>query len=428
MQEITVEFTNVFRRNLDAYLDPTVNIIFNQGGTGSSKTISIAQLLIYLVYNGIIKDSDIFIARKTTPALKLTVLKDFFDILKSLQLYDEKNHNKTDKIYTLDSCNFIFCSLDDPEKAKGMKKQLLWMNEANEFTYEDFKQFNMRNDGKTFIDFNPSEEYHWLYENILNRKDCKFIQSTYKDNPFLSKRKIQEIESYKEEDENYWQIYGMGERGQSKVKVYSNFDTYKELPLKIDETIYGLDFGYIHILTLVELNIFENDIYAKHIIFESGLLNNKAIQKALDYSHTFIIPEEEIIRYYKQENFEEPIEEVRDSITLILQENKIKNACIYADSARPDLIKEWKNADFNILESDKSVFEGIDFVKRKKIHIHEDDVMPLKQWRSYSRKVDTKTGKILEEVVKQNDDSPDAIRYATYTHLNNNPDIKIAFI
>ncbi len=377
--QIISEFTNVFRRNLEAFLESGYNILFNQGGTGSSKTISIAQLLIYLVHNEIIKNFDIVITRKTTPALKLTVLKDFLDILKKLQLFNENDYSITDKIYHLKTCNFIFCSLDDPEKAKGMKKQLLWMNEANEFEYEDFKQFNMRNDGKAFIDFNPSDDFHWLYEKILPRKDCKFIQSTWRDNPFLSQRKIDEIESYKLDDENYYNIYSLGLRGKTKVKIYNNWDTYKILPDKIEQTIYGIDFGYTHYFGLAEINICENDVYVKHLIFETGLLNSEAIKKA----------------------------------------NKLnidKSNSIYCDSARPDLIKEWQKAGFNVFEADKSVEDGIDFVKRFKIHIQTDDIIPIKQWQSYQYKTD-KSGEILNDKspVKKNDDSLDLVRYALYT-------------
>ena len=122
-----------------------------------------------------------------------------------------------------------FISLDQPTKIRGRKRDLLFINEANELNYEDWQQLIFRTTEQIIIDYNPSDEYHWIYDKVLTRDDVDFYQTTYLDNPFLEKTLIQEIERLKDIDENYWRVYGLGERGKSRSLVF-NFQTIHNIP------------------------------------------------------------------------------------------------------------------------------------------------------------------------------------------------------
>lgn len=369
----------VLRKNLRAWKDPNYKIIVDQGGTRSSKTYSIAQLIIFeicLKTTGKI----ITIARKTTPSLHSSVMRDFFTILNSAALYSAENHNKSTNEYYLNGNLIEFISMDIAEKKRGTKRDILWLNEATEFDFEDFFQLSIRTSGKIFIDYNPAYEFHWIYDKVLTRRDCCFIQSTYKDNPFLEQSLIDEIERLKEIDDNYWKIYGLGEKGQTKAIIFNNWDLIDDFPDNVDEIIYGIDFGYNNPSSIVKIGVKDVlDIYVKQVLYDRYLTNTDLIERIKS-----IIPECD-------------------------QDKAIK-----ADSAEPDRIKEISQAGYYIEGSKKgkdSVKLGIDVVKRKRLHITKDSTELIKEIRSYKWKED-RDGKILDEPVKFNDHAISAMRYA----------------
>lgn len=383
-----VEFNSsiIFEKNYSALHNPKKKIIVNQGSSRSTKTYSIIQCLIIDALEQKAESVTTFV-RKELSTLKVTALRDFLEILKDQGLYNEKNHNKSEYTYKLKKVTFEFQGLDSPTKKRGAKRRLLFVNEANELTLEDWRQLIIRTTGKIFLDYNPSEEFHWIYDNVLTREDCEYIHSTYKDNPFLEDTIVNEIERLQFEDENFWRIYGLGEKGFSTERIYTNWDIVNEFPNSFNETTYGLDFGFNHPTALIETNENENDIYIRELIYKSGLVNSQI----LDLMQTLITN---------------------------------KNKYVYADSANPDKIQEIKQAGFNVYEADKSVKDGIDCVKRKRLHIHKDSVNLIKEIKSYSWKVD-KAGRILDEPVKFNDDGMDALRYSLY---RKETEIRIAFV
>ena len=128
-------------------------------------------------------------------------MRDFFDILKKLDIYDEQHHNKSNHEYKLDSNLIEFISLDQPQKVRGRKRNLLFANEMNELDWEAWQQLVFRTTDKIVGDLNPSDEYHWIWEKLENREDVEIYQTTYLDNPFLDQSIIDEIELLKETDE-----------------------------------------------------------------------------------------------------------------------------------------------------------------------------------------------------------------------------------
>ncbi len=319
------------------------------------------------------------VVRKTLPALKSTAMKDFFEILDTYKIYKEEFHNKSTNSYFLHGNEFEFISVDDYSKVKGRKRKYLFMNEANELTYNDFVQLSIRTTGQIFMDYNPSHsEDHWIEEKIKTRNDVDVFKSTYKDNPFLNQETINEIERLKDADPNLWRIYGLGLMGIASARIYNHFQLCDELP-ESGETIYGLDFGFNHPTALVEIREYDDAYYIDELIYASGMTNNDLIEKMRDLGIN-------------------------------------KGKYLFCDSAEPNRIEEIRRAGFNAHLSDKDIRKGIDTIKSKKIYITKRSINLLKEYRSYSWKTTT-DGAILDEPVRVMDDALCAMRYGIYTYI-----------
>ncbi len=389
---LDIKHTVIFTKNLEYLEDPSKKFIINQGGRGSSKTYSLLQLLIW--YALVNKNKIISVVRKTFPALKFSAMKDFIEILKELEIYSEERHNKTDHHYTFDSGSEIeFFSVDNSQKMRGRKRDILYCNEVNELSLDDYIQLNLRTNEKVFLDFNPSDDNHFVYS-IIKKQNAAFIQSTYKDNPFLPKRIVEEIEDLINQDENYYKVFCLGEKGISNTSVYNrySFSPYKENK----DIYYGLDFGSTHPTALIEISPFENTIYAKQLIYKTKLTSSDLIKELND-----------------------------------LKINKQKE--IIADNARPEMIEEIKRAGYNIKAADKgqgSVLDGINAVKSYNILIDNESIDLMKEMSNYKFKI--KGDIILPEPVKVYDDAVDALRYVVhfYYKLNNkgNPFSNFSFV
>lgn len=375
--ELVLDVTKVFDKNLNAYMDG-YRFIINQGGSRSSKTYSICQLLLYIAIQ---QKVTISVVRKSLPSLKASVMKDFFEILQTHKLYNPNNHNKTDNIYDFGNGSEIrFFSTDDEQKIRGQKHNILFLNEANELSFEIFNQLVMRCTGAVFIDFNPSDSEHWVYELLVDTtKRTHFIKSTYKDNRFLTKDQIEYIEQLINVDENLYRVYCLGERPTNQTRIYSHFKRFIDLPSNATNTTFGLDFGFNHPTALVKVQYTpDNKVYCQEVIYESQLTTSDLISKMN---------------------------------SLISEQERFKP--IYCDSARPEVIEELKRAGFNAKPADKSVKDGIIYVKSREIYISDTSVNLWRESKLYSWK--SQGNLILDEPVKLNDDLLDSLRYALYS-------------
>lgn len=377
--ELKLKVTNVFENNHKSYTDGK-RFIINQGGSRSSKTFSLLQLLIFISLTE--PGKKISIVRKSFPSLRGSILKDFIEIMDLLGLYDIKNHNKTEHIYKFNNGSTIeFFSIDDSKKVRGRKRDICYCNEANELSFDDFQQLSLRTTNTLFIDFNPSEQEHWIYE--LQKDDRSvLIKSTYKDNIFLHQDIVKEIENLINVDENYYKIFALGEKPISSAKIYSHFKQFTDDPETFD-TCYALDIGYIHKMALIRVRINQNKYYVNEEIYESGLT----------------------------------VDNLVDRVKQI-----VGNHVVYVDSARPDVIEMLKRKGVNAKLADKKVKEGIDYVRSKEIYIHYESINLWKEYKGYMYK--TIGEKITEEPIKINDDLMDALRYAVYSHRKGIVDVK----
>jgi len=362
-------------------LDSKTKIVVEQGGTRSGKTFNILMYIIFH-YCQSNKGKTITICRKTFPAVRSSVMRDFFDILKTHNKYNEAYHNKSNSEYTLDGNIVEFISVDQPQKIRGRKRDFLFINEGNELDFEDWQQLVFRTTEKIVIDYNPSDEYHWIYDKVLNRDDVEFYKTTYLDNTFLDPSIIKEIERLKETDEQYWQIYGLGEKGISKATIFNYFEV-PHIPIDAELVSFGADAGYTNDpSTLVSVYKKDHNLYIKEHLYRTMMTTS------------------DLSTHFKQEG--------------------VGRNPIYFDAAEPRLIDELRRMGHNIQPSLKgrdSVNAGIDLLKRFKIHLVGSDDNLIMEFRNYKWVTD-KTGKLTNTPVDKNNHLIDAVRYATYSIMS----------
>jgi len=360
----------------------TKRFTVEQGGTRSGKTYNI---LIWIIFKYCLTNQNkiISIVRKHGPALRGSVMRDFFELLRKYDLYNEEDHYKSVNEYHLNSNVIEFVSLDEPQKIRGRKRHLLFVNEGNELKWEDFFQLNIRTTDKVIIDFNPSEEYHWLYDNIIPRPDAEFFVTTYKDNPFLDSNLVAEIERLKEVDETYWRIYGLGQKAQSKLLVF-NYEEIANIPNEARFIAYGLDFGYTQDPTaLVSVYLYDDKIYLDEHIYQNGMTN-------------------------------------KDIVDVMRSLNIDRRVNIFADSSEPKSINEIHSYGFNVKPTAKgpdSINIGIDMMRRYKIHITTRSTNLIKEFRNY-KYIQDKDGKATNRPVDAFNHGIDASRYAIFNSFN----------
>lgn len=356
-------------------------IVVEQGGTRSGKTYNI---LLWIIFEYCTNNNNkiITICRKSFPSLRATVMRDFITILQEYKCYSETFHNKSNSEYNLFGNLVEFISLDQPQKVRGRKRDLLFVNEGNELYYEDMQQLLFRTQDRIVLDFNPSDEYHWIYDKIIPRNDCEFFKTTYLDNPFIEDSIKREIELLRDTDEQYWQIYGLGERAASRSTIFKYVEV-NQIPLEANLIAYGMDFGYTNDpTTLVSVFSLEHNLYIKEHLYRTQMTTN--------------------------------------DINKFLRDENLLGNPIYADSAEPRLISELRKMGHNIFPSIKgkdSVNAGIDLLKRYKIHILSTSTNAISEFRNYKWKED-KAGTLTNTPEDKHNHIIDPCRYATYSILS----------
>lgn len=350
----------------------------HQGGTRSGKTYSILTGLVELCYRNENSGATITICRKTLPSLRGSAMRDFFEILETEGIYDRENHNKSEATYRLFGNLVEFISIDQPQKVRGRKRQVLFINEANELTIEDWRQLLLRTTGRVIIDYNPSDEFHWIYDEVIPRDDTEFFQTTYKDNPFLPESVVAEIERLKDADPEYWKVYGLGERANLRNVVFGHWKEVPQVPEGFKLWCYGLDFGFV------------NDPTAVVAVYTDG--------------HGFCF--DECLYATEMTNI--------DIVNSLLNIGVGKTPVI-ADSAEPKSIEEIRRRGINCRPCRKgpdSVRNGIDLLRSRPMLVTSRSMNGIKELRSYRWQLD-KAGKPLNQPIDINNHFIDAARYGT---------------
>lgn len=360
----------------------------HQGGTRSGKTYSICQ---YLIYKLITTDKPltISIVRKTLPALKRSVLRDFISIAIKLGVYYKGEHNKSESVFSYNGSMVQFISTDDPQKIRGAKHDICFLNEANELNYEDFRQLNMRTVGEMIIDFNPSDPIHWLYNEVIERDDCDLFITTYKDNKFLPSELVNEIERIRERDPDYWRVYGEGQRAQfSNRQIFTN---WKYIPLsdfpEFDDTVIGIDFGFTNDeLAILEVGKIKDRLYVNELMYKKEMTN-------------------------------------RDIANFLKSINK-DDVLAYCDSAEPKSIVELRQMGIlakGAIKGPGSINAGISLIKEHEVFISNESLnLKREQHTYYWQQLKDET--IINKPIDSNNHLMDSLRYAVYSKYKNRND------
>lgn len=403
MNDITnLKTTNVYGRHWAYYRQKKkegveIPIIKHEGGSRSSKTVSLIQYLLYRSYDNALKGrkEKFTIARLKMTWLRATLLKDFEWIIReyNIPIKPDFNPRRHDQEYTIFENEWMFTGLDEKMKLHGRKQDRVWINEAMECNIEDFMQLEMRTQKEIILDYNPMSLNHWIYE-LDKRPECRVIKSTQIDNDFLPDGIRKRILSFEPTPENirrgtadqyYWDVYGLGKRAVQKGRIFTRVSYADEFPKECKWTIYGLDFGYTNDPTaLVKVGLFEGKLYVMQLIYETGLTNVPGIDG-------------------DKENIHSKFEQLG-----ISDEDEI-----IADSAEQKSIKELKKHGWNVKPAEKgpdSVKNGIDTLKRYEIVIVNSPDLD-KEFQNYKWAED-KNGNLSNKPVDSYNHGIDSIRYS----------------
>ena len=353
-----------------------------QGGMASSKTFSIMILLVG--YAESYPNSLITVAGMTYNHLATGTIRDFQRIMKETNRWDDRAFNKTAKIYTFPNGSQIeFLSVDNMT-ARGPRRDVLFVNEANGINYETFDQLASRTRDFVILDYNPSARF-WAHDELVEKQKDRtsFIILTYMDNEALSKQERENIESRKpkpgEEPSNWWVVYGLGQIGSLDGNIYSGWEETSPEDIKKNGKLvrYGLDFGFGHPTGMTAIYEYDDgSIGIIEEIYEHGVNAGGYPQLLKEYG-------------------------IDPSVLIV------------ADSARPEIISDIKNAGFRIVPANKdsgSVMRGISRVQERQIHFSGKNLK--QEYLSYAWRKKRSTGETIYEPEKSDDDLMDSLRYA----------------
>lgn len=278
-----------------------------------------------------------------------------------------------------------FLGMDDPEKIKSIDKPTgIWLEEASEFTLDDFTQLDLRLRGKLahykqiILSFNPISAVHWLKKRFFDNQDpeADVVHTTYLDNRFLDDAYIKVLNSLKKTNYTYYKIYALGQWGVLKGVIYEGWKKIKKLPEDVQFWRWGQDFGFNNPSAAVLVGIDGNNLYLKELVYERELTNAELIRE-------------------------------------VSKHDGIKSITGYMDSAEPDRIQEFRNAGFKVQPAKKDVKAGIDKVMTYNIFVEEGSQNIINELGLYCWKLD-KSDEPMDEPVKENDHAMDALRYAVF--------------
>lgn len=342
------------------------------GGTSASKTVSI---LLYLIDKAqMTRNKKISVVSESFPHLKRGAIRDFMDIMTQHGYFDDNQWNATDKIYTFPTGSFIeFFSVDEPDKVRGPRRDILFINECNNIPYEAYDQLSIRTREEVWLDWNPTNEF-WFYDTVKNQDDVDFITLTYKDNEALDPAIVAAIESHRD-NKNWWTVYGEGKLGEVEGKIYRDWQIIDDIPHEARLERYGLDFGYSNDpAALVAVYYYNGGYIVDELVYQKSLSNKQ----------------------------------IADVI------NNMERAVVVADSAEPKSIDDIRSYGVSIIPSIKgpgSISRGILHVQSQRISITKRSVNMIREYRNYLWKT-AKDGRILDVPDVGFDHAMDAVRYA----------------
>jgi phage terminase large subunit len=357
-----------------------------QGGTSAAKTYGILSVLIARA--SAVHGLEVSVVAESIPHLRRGALKDFIKLMKWMNKWNENQFNKSLLTYQfLNGSSFEFFSADDSSKLRGARRDVLYINECNNVTFESYNELAIRTKKAIYLDFNPANEF-WVHTELKDEPDADFIILTYKDNEALDKSIIDQIEKNREKAltstywSNWWRVYGLGEIGMLEGVIFSNWKQIDSIPSDARLIGIGLDFGYTNDPTAaVEVYTWNGQRILNELVYRTGMINSDIAK---------ILPD---------------------------------NVPIYADSSEPKSIEEIRRYGKTIKGVTKgkdSINFGIQIMQSQEYLITSNSVNLIKELRGYIWDTD-KTGVRLNKPIDFNNHSIDAIRYHEMEVLGVNP-------
>lgn len=372
--------TNIALKNDAAFFDSSKRLAVNEGGTSSSKTFSILQLLtLYCQRQPADMPLVISIVSESLPHLRKSALRDWFRIMGDV--FDDNKWNASELVYSFSKVvSLEFFSADQPGKATGPRRDILFVNEVNNVSKTIYDQLDMRTRRFVFVDFNPVCEF-WIHE-LRGRPEVEWIHSTYLDAlQYLDKSLIQKIESMKDRDPNNWNVYGLGKVGNISGLVHPLFQQEDALPEhEAVKEFYGLDFGFTNDPTSLTRNVIlgDKELHSEQLVYETGLDNNQISHRMEQHG----VPKYGVV--------------------------------VWADCSEPKSIAEIAKYGFNIKPAPKgpdSVINGIQLVNQYRQFWTKSSSDCIKEQRNY-RYLVTKDGKLTNTPSDNFNHGMDSRRYA----------------
>ena len=275
-----IQTTKVYSE-LDQAIKAGYTTVSEQGGSRSGKTFNtVIWLVVYLMNHPRLRLS---VVRKTLTALRGSVLLDFKEVLFMFNLWNwkDKAFNKSEFTFEFPNGSWIeFFSTDDEQKLRGRKRDICYVNEANELSQLEWQQLKMRTSMFTIADYNPSiSDEHWLCDVNVDPRTYHFI-TTYKDNPFLEQTIIDEIESLQHKNKSLWQVYGLGLQAVIEGLIFTNVEVIDEIPDYAKKRHWrGMDFGYAADPTaIIDVYYYNNTLYLDEICYNTAMLSTDIIR------------------------------------------------------------------------------------------------------------------------------------------------------
>jgi len=357
-----------------------------RGGTSASKTFSILPILIDRAIKT--PNLEISVVSESIPHLRRGALKDFLKIMMALGRYNDNQFNKSTLKYVFGNGSYIeFFSVDQPDKLRGARRNVLYVNECNNVDFDSYYQLAIRTSGEIWLDYNPSSLF-WVDKEIISQDDVDFITLTYLDNEALPETIVKEIESAKVKAltsaywANWWQVYGLGLTGSLEGVCIPDWQEIN-LPNEARLLCYGMDWGYSNDPTSLIAMYKYNDAYIfDELIYQKGLLNS--------------------------------------DISDLLKTNGVQDI-IYADSAEPKSIAELNSYGHNVLPVSKgrdSIVYGLNLINQNKVYVTSRSKNLINELRNYIWMTD-KQGNKLNKPIDAYNHAIDAMRYAITSQLEN---------
>ena len=368
-----IQTTKIYRE-IDNAVNNGYSTVSLQGSARSSKTYNtLIWLICYCLQH---PNTRLSIVRATLPAIKGSVFVDFKEILRKFGVYNEKSMNRSELIYKFNNGSWAeFFSTDSEQKLRGRKRDILFVNEANELSFIEWQQLKMRTTRFSIIDYNPSfSDEHWICDVNKDARTYHVI-TTYKDNPFLEQTVIDEIESLQQKNESLWRVYGLGQQAMIEGLVFRGFEIVDKIPSIADKRYIGMDFGFTNDPTAIcEVAVYGDILYIDEICYRTEMLSTEIIQ------------------------------------VLKTEAPRMK---VISESADPRLIQEIYRAGIDIHPVKKfagSIEAGLAKMQEYKIVVTKRSVNVAKELKNYTYRQD-KEGKWLNSPIDCYNHAIDAVRY-----------------